>query len=242
MSHRLKLGKICNKPILFISMLTFYGTITGADEPSRSHLLPKAQRSPHEKKHIPKPYNAVVGIIEKIKGKAQVQRGGRIIPASIGLRLFEKDVLETMVGRFHIRFNDGAYMELSDHTKLEIERLRLNSKSKTDVIFDLREGSVRLLTLKASHKQFIIHTMSSIIRIPKNQAGSEVYLVQSTDKLKELSFAVIQGAATVISVITNASLDLKPYSGAQVKITGLVKQTSSLSQDQIDYLRSQTRI
>ncbi|MFH1139802.1 MAG: FecR family protein [Pseudomonadota bacterium] len=104
-----------------------------------------------------------IGLVKTLKGQAAIERGGRSLPAEIGLKLMEKDVLVTGAGSsLGIIMRDNSVVSIGSFSRLELTEFifepadkKLNFVSKmlkgtavylTGIIAKLNQNSVRVET------------------------------------------------------------------------------------------------
>lgn len=94
-----------------------------------------------------------VGEVTLHIGQAQVERGGKGITVSRGMKVQVGDVLRTTdSGHVHIRFVDGAMVSLRPASQMEINAYRFNADNPAEsaVKFTLVSGAVRSISGKAA--------------------------------------------------------------------------------------------
>jgi hypothetical protein len=101
----------------------------------------------------PSPQAPSVGSVTFVIGRANVQRGGELLPLSSGTELKVGDQLLTPAsGHVHVRFVDGALVSLRPASSLKIYEYRFDAQNPaaSSVKFELEQGVVRAISGQAA--------------------------------------------------------------------------------------------
>ncbi|CAA6824042.1 MAG: Unknown protein [uncultured Sulfurovum sp.] len=82
------------------------------------------------------------GMVKKLKGKAEVERGKQVIVLKVGSRLQSSDTILTKPkSSVGITFDDGSRLALGSGTTLLINKFEFDpNKKKYDIDLDLKKG------------------------------------------------------------------------------------------------------
>lgn len=207
---------------------------------------------PLEARRVRGENKAVIGIVEKMSGPGFVSRQGHSARTSIsmGLRVFEAERLSTdETSRMHIRYKDGTYLEMGGSTEVEVERMRFKapnllptnkaSDAFDEVILRFYHGILRI-TASEVHalEHFVIKTPAAIVEV---SGPADFYLVQLEGD-RELSVRVAKGTVKLMNLVTNEAMPVPAGTGAYQKVSGLVNPSGKLTEEQLSFLKSRTRI
>lgn len=194
---------------------------------------------------------AVVGIVERLFATAHVQRGGKgqRSDLALGMRIFEDDRVSTERSRTHIRYKDGTYVELGEDTVFDIDRMRFKPanplpQSKLSVeydesVFRFVQGVARIAAGDVHPlNQFTVKTSNAIIKVV---GPADFYLIQLEGD-RDLTVKVARGKLELMNAVTNEKVTVEPGTGAYVKVSGLVTNAGQFTSDQLNFLKSRTRI
>jgi hypothetical protein len=206
----------------------------------------------YELRHPKSVNKSVIGIVEKMLGPCFVIRGGKggKVGISLGLRTYENDkVITADRSRLHVRYKDGTYVELGAESGFEVERVRFKplnplpayapSDNFDESVFRFEHGIARV-TAPDVHplEYFTIKTANAIIRVT---GPADFYLIQLLND-RDLTIRVSRGKVETMNAITNEKLQVPENQGAYVKVSGVVSSAGHFTQDQLDFLKSRTRI
>jgi hypothetical protein len=213
----------------------------------------------HELRHIKGVNKAVIGIVERMSGPSFLLRGGKSAGGgtgiSLGMRLFETDRIRTGAidgtdrSRLHVRFKDGTYVEVGEESSFEAERIRFKppnplpvakrSDQFDETVFRFLYGLVRI-TAPDIHalEYFTVKTANAIIRVT---GPAELYIIQLVND-RDLTVRVARGKVEVMNAVTNETMSVPEGTAAYVRVSGLVTNAGPFTQEQIDFLKSRTRI
>jgi hypothetical protein len=237
-------------PTLIALFLTLALPALGDEDPTkeRDYFAP----THHELKHVETTNGAVIAIVEKMTGPCYVIHGGHggKVGIAIGLRVFEKDILITdEMSRLHVRYKDGTYVELGASTQYQAHRVRfkpqnlLPSNTAQDELeesyFVFDHGIARITAPDVnSLERFSIRTPSSMVKI---SGPADFYIVQLEGD-RDLTVRVAKGKVEAMNMVTNEVMQVKERMGAFVKVSGAVTSAGQFTDEQLNFLKSRTRI
>lgn len=205
----------------------------------------------NELKHRKGKNPAIIGIVERILGVSHVQRGGKggRTDSTLGMRIYENDKVSTVRSRAHLRLKDGTYLEMGEDSAFIVERLRFKPASRfpqikssnqfDESVFRFVQGIVRLNAPDIhSLEQYTVKTSNALIKVT---GPADFYLVQLPD-VRDLTVKVMSGKVEVMNIITNEKLTIDPGTSAYVKVSGLVAGAGRIDEEQLNFLKSRTRI
>lgn len=217
----------------------------------RGDITPNSALARREQQHRRLENQAVIGIVERTFGPTFVQRGGSGSKSgiSLGLRVFENDALVTDHSRLHVRYKEGTYVELGEGSYFLVERVRFKPANPLPVnkaadqfdesVFRFSHGIIRV-TAPDVHllEHFTIKTANGLIRVT---GPSDFFLIQLEGD-RDIAIRVVRGKVEVTNVVTNEQVTVPEGSGVSLKVTGLISETERLSEEQLNFLKSRTRI
>ena len=141
----------------------------------------------------------VAGVITAVGGEAYIQRNTKLLPAKIGMDVYNKDMLVTKEGRLQVEFKDRTVINVGKESRFSVkEYLFEGTNAKAD--FNMAKGFFRTITGKIGKiapKKFKIETKNSTIGI----RGTIIVLFTSPIEGDEI--ACLDGKIAVISRYTN---------------------------------------
>lgn len=184
--------------------------------------------------------NAVIGIVEKITGTCFIQRArkDKQAPLAIGFRLFENDTVLADKGKIHVRYKDRTYAELAEESALQIERLRLQYDQKDETVLRFLYGVIRFVVPKKQETLFTVKTANVVVQVLED---SEFYILQPKE-IRDLTVGVFRGKVRIMSEVTNNAMEISAGNAAYLKISGLASSVGTFRSDQIEFLKSRTRM
>jgi hypothetical protein len=111
-----------------------------------------------------------VGRVKVVKGGVDIDRAGRSLPASIGMRLQEGDVIVTgRDGSVGVTFNDDSLLSVGPDSVLAIDRFAFDSTTHAGrVDTSLRQGTLSAVSgkiAKQSPDAMKVRTPSTILGV-----------------------------------------------------------------------------
>ena len=108
-----------------------------------------------------------IGVVVVSKGKSWVLREGRKRKTRIGLKVFEKDIIETSAsGKVKILFKDKNVLNVVPDSKIQLTEITLNTKDKDRTMIDLMYGTIRSKVKKkydgANNNYYRVRTRAAI--------------------------------------------------------------------------------
>lgn len=113
---------------------------------------------------------SAVGEIKILKGSASVERQGQRLPASVGMKLQQSDVVVTgQDGAVGITFADNSLMSTGPNSTLSIDNFRFDSTTHVgEFSSTVKRGTVAVVSgkmVKQSPESMKIRTPSSIMGV-----------------------------------------------------------------------------
>ena len=140
----------------------------------------------------------VAGVITAVGGEAYIQRNTKLLPAKIGMDVYNKDMLVTKEGRLQVEFKDRTVINVGKESRFSVkEYLFEGTNAKAD--FNMAKGFFRTITGKIGKiapKKFKIQTKNSTIGI----RGTIIVLFTSPIEGDEI--ACLDGKIAVVSRYT----------------------------------------
>ncbi len=141
----------------------------------------------------------IAGVITAVRGEAYIQRDTKLLPAKIGMDIYNKDTLITKEGRLQVEFKDRTVINVGKESRFSVkEYLFEGVNAKAD--FNMAKGFFRTITGKIGKiapKKFKIQTKNSTIGI----RGTIIVLFTSPIEGDEI--ACLDGKIAVVSRYTN---------------------------------------
>ncbi len=159
-----------------------------------------------------------VGSVSFVIGRANVQRGGELLPLSSGTALKVGDQLLTPAnGHVHVRFVDGALVSLRPSSSLKIYEYHFDAQNPaaSSVKFELEQGVVRAISgqaAEAAKDKFRLNTPLAAIG------------VKGTD------FVVEANKSRVNAIVNQGAIVLAPFD-AQCRMDALGPCSTRLSKE-----------
>lgn len=127
-----------------------------------------------------------VAAITAIQGKAIVQRDTKQIPATLGAKLENKDILITKERtKVQMIFNDETIVTIGKNSHFSIEEYIMGDSSSSSVKFNLLEGAMRTITGKIGKiapEKFSVKTKTALIGI----RGTNFTILEDKDTSQQI--------------------------------------------------------
>jgi hypothetical protein len=117
-----------------------------------------------------------VGRVKVVKGSVTIQRSGGSLPATLGMKLLEGDVIATgRDGSAGVTFNDDSLLSVGPHSVLAIDRFAFDSTTHAGR-FDtsLRQGTLSAVSgkiAKQSPDAMKVRTPSLVLAVRGTEFG-----------------------------------------------------------------------
>lgn len=144
-----------------------------------------------------------VGQVTLVVGNAHVVRASQTLPASSGMVLEERDVVNTQEGQVQLRFADDTIVSLGKHTHFSIDTY-LNDATAPQVKFGVAQGAFGVMTGKigkVAPQNFNIQTRTATIGIRGTHIKGRTSEGGDT-------IGCLRGAIRVTSLATGRSVDV----------------------------------
>ncbi len=194
----------------------------------------------YEKYHKKNINPAIIGIVERVVGPGYVLRKskGNKATAALGIRLFEGDIIGSKVGRIQVRFKDGTFVELSENSEFQVDRLRYYKQKDDESVFRFIKGLVRIVSPNVIQKElYSVKTKTAILRVKEN---SEFYMLQTSD-YTDLQVGVVRGQLDLFSSITNQTKTITQKLAAYLKPEGQITDTVMFDAPEANKLKEKVR-
>ena len=114
--------------------------------------------------------NVVAGIVKRIKGKAAIERAGKIIPVALGTAVEVGDVVTTdAAGGVGIVLNDNSLVSLGPKSRYTLERFAFDTKTHAGTFASsLARGSLAMVSgklAKQSPDAVLVRTPSTLLGV-----------------------------------------------------------------------------
>ena len=104
---------------------------------------------------IATPASAEIGRVKRAYGQASIVRGGGVLPATSGLPLIEKDVLQTGPdGRISIAFIDNTRFSVGPRSRIAVSRFKFDETTHQGGRFDttVERGTLAVVSGQIAHE------------------------------------------------------------------------------------------
>lgn len=101
------------------------------------------------------PTLAEIGRVKRVYGQASILRGATVLPATSGLPLLEKDVLQTGPdGRISIAFIDNTRFSVGPKSRIAVSQFKFDETTHQDGRFDtmVERGSLAIVSGQIAHE------------------------------------------------------------------------------------------
>lgn len=102
------------------------------------------------------PASAEIGRVKRVYGQASIRRGATALPATSGLPLLEKDVLETGPdGRISIAFIDDTRFSVGPKSRIALSQFKFDETTRQGGRFDttVERGSLAVVSGQIAHER-----------------------------------------------------------------------------------------
>ena len=157
----------------------------------------------------------------------------------LGLEIFEEDVLSTENGRLHVRLKDETVLEIAEKSAFRIERVRPEDFEGGEIALEFIKGILRVTATKfRPGERFSVQTSNGVLRLT---GPADFYLIQFPGK-KDFVLHVLEGEAEFMTVLTNDRITLGQGTGAELKLSGVVKPLGQASPELVRALKARTAL
>ncbi|MDX8401975.1 MAG: FecR family protein [Mariprofundaceae bacterium] len=154
------------------------------------------------------------GVIEYLKGRAEVVRGDATMPAAVGLALRVGDEVRTAEdARLRMRMRDGSAVQLGANAAVRISRYARKPVGALDALLDLIRGRARFIVekLKRAESRYRVRTRAVLIGV----RGTDI-LAQA--EAKAVHVALVEGRVMLTPPDGGAGVRLAR--GGYVRVSG----------------------